>query len=72
MHLPPDVSQERFNEATGRFARVVGPEWVFTSDEDIDLYRDAYSPFKGEEDLEYIPSGARNSPSFRWLSMASL
>ena len=58
MHLPPDVSQERFNEATSRFARVLGPEWVFTSDEDIDLYRDAYSPFKGEEDLEYIPSGA--------------
>ena len=35
----------------------MGKEWVFTSDEDLDLYRDAYSPFLNEPE-ERIASAA--------------
>lgn len=56
MKLPPNVSAARFDAAVRRFQSVVGADWVFTSDADVNLYRDAYSPFYGEEE-EYIPSG---------------
>ena len=56
MKLPPGVSPRDFDAAVRRFQSAVGPEWVFTSDEDVNLYRDAYTPFFGEEG-EYIPSG---------------
>ena len=55
--LPPNVSQQVFSRALDRFREVVGDEWVFSSDEDVDLYRDAYSPSWGEPG-ERIPSGA--------------
>lgn len=48
MRLPPGVSQSDFAEARRRFEALVGKDWVFTSDEDLDLYKDAYSPFWGE------------------------
>ena len=48
MALPPGVSERNFQRAIKRFEAVVGAEWVFTSDEDIALYRDAYSPLVGE------------------------
>jgi 4-cresol dehydrogenase (hydroxylating) len=32
------------------FERVVGKSWVFTSEDDLALYRDAYSPLWGETD----------------------
>ncbi len=48
MRTPPGVSQADFAEALRQFAAAVGKAWVFTSDEDLDLYRDAYSPFWGE------------------------
>lgn len=57
MKLPNDVSQAAFNSAVEAFRSVVGAEWVFTSDEDIALYRDAYSPVWGEDD-ELVASGA--------------
>jgi len=56
MKLPPDVSAANFSAAVKRFQSVVGPEWVFVSEEDVNLYRDAYTPFRNEPD-EYIPSG---------------
>ena len=37
--------------------RASGPDWVFSSDEDVALYRDAYSPFWGEEQ-ELVASAA--------------
>ena len=57
MRLPPGVSSADFSDAIKQFQDAVGKEWVFTSDEDVDLYRDSYSPF-WHEDEEPIPSAA--------------
>ena len=57
MRLPPGVSASAFASAIAQWRSVVGREWVFTSDEDLDLYRDAYSPFWGEAQ-ERIASAA--------------
>jgi hypothetical protein len=42
--LPPGISAESLATALKKFADIVGPDWVFHSDEDVALYRDAYSP----------------------------
>jgi (+)-pinoresinol hydroxylase len=55
--VPPGVSPSDFADALKQFEAVVGKEWVFTSDEDVALYRDAYSPFLGEPD-EIVASAA--------------
>jgi FAD/FMN-containing dehydrogenase len=55
--LPPGVSRTVFSEALVQFESVVGKEWVFSSDADVDLYRDSYSPFWHENE-ERIPSAA--------------
>jgi (+)-pinoresinol hydroxylase len=57
MRLPPGVSSEVFSEALRQFEQAVGKEWIFSSPEDVDLYRDSYSPF-WHEDIEPIPSAA--------------
>jgi (+)-pinoresinol hydroxylase len=57
MRTPPGMTSAQWALAVGEFERVVGHDWVFTSDEDLDLYRDAYSPFLNEPD-ERIASGA--------------
>jgi 4-cresol dehydrogenase (hydroxylating) len=57
MALPPNVSEQDFNRALEQFRNVVGDEWVFSSDEDIALYRDAYSIYWGEPE-ERVASGA--------------
>ena len=57
MKLPADVSQAMFDTAIADFRRAVGPDWVFTSNEDVALYRDAYSPFWGEPE-ERVASAA--------------
>ena len=46
--LPPGVDAARFRAALDAFRAAVGAEWVLTAGEDLDLYRDAYSPFWGE------------------------
>ena len=43
MTLPPNVSSADFTAALREFARIVGNAWVFTSADDLDLYRDSYS-----------------------------
>jgi 4-cresol dehydrogenase (hydroxylating) len=53
----PGVSEQDFSAALQAFAAVVGAEWVFASDEDVALYRDAYSPLRGEAD-ERVASAA--------------
>ena len=45
---PPGVSSEAFSTALARFEAAIGPDWVFKSDEDVALYRDAYSPERNE------------------------
>lgn len=57
MAIPPGVSESDFAQALERFKAVTGDEWVFTSDEDLALYRDAYSPLWGEEE-EKLASAA--------------
>ncbi len=57
MRTPPGVSPSDFADAITQFQAAVGKDWVFTSDEDLDLYKDAYSPFWGEPE-EKIASAA--------------
>jgi FAD/FMN-containing dehydrogenase len=57
MRLPPGVKSKDFSDALKEFAEAVGKEWVFTSDEDVDLYRDSYSPFWHEAE-DPVPSAA--------------
>ena len=57
MRLPPGLSSKDFADALRQFGEAVGKEWVFSSDEDVDLYRDSYSPFWGEPD-ELVASAA--------------
>ena len=53
MRIPPGVKSADFQAALAAFSKIVGPEWVFTSDADVDLYRDAYSPLVGEPDERF-------------------
>jgi (+)-pinoresinol hydroxylase len=55
--LPPNVSAGDFRSALGEFTAAVGAQWVFTSEEDVGLYRDSYSIFWGEPE-ERVPSAA--------------
>src|SRR5580693_5380124 len=48
MTLPPGVSAADFVGVLKEFEAAVGKEWVFSSPEDVDLYRDAYSIYWGE------------------------
>ena len=57
MKVPPGVSASDFAAAIKEFEDAVGKEWVFTSDEDVALYRDPYSPFLGEPE-ERVASAA--------------
>jgi hypothetical protein len=57
MTVPPGVKASDFMLAIQKLEDAVGKEWVFTSDEDVALYRDAYSPFMGEPE-ERLASAA--------------
>jgi (+)-pinoresinol hydroxylase len=57
MALPPNVSPTDFNAALAAWRQSVGAEWVFSSDADVALYRDAYSPYFGEPE-ERVASAA--------------
>ena len=50
MKLPPNVSATDFTAALKAFAAIVGDSWLFTADEDLELYRDSYSILWGEAD----------------------
>ena len=50
MKLPPNVGKTDFTAALKAFASIVGDQWVFTTDEDLELYRDSYSILWGEAD----------------------
>ena len=55
--LPPGISASTHASAVKELQRVVGSDWVFTSEADLDTYRDAYSIRWGHED-EYLASAA--------------
>lgn len=55
MILPIDVKENDFLAACKEFEKAIGKEWVFKSEEDLGLYRDAYSPQWDDAD-EPIPS----------------
>jgi len=57
MAVPPGISERDFARALTELSNAVGADAVFTSDEDLNLYRDAYSPFKGEAE-DRVPSAA--------------
>ena len=57
MRTPPGVSAADFSAALEQFAAAVGREWVFTSEEDTDLYRDSFSPYWHERE-DPVPSAA--------------
>jgi (+)-pinoresinol hydroxylase len=57
MRVPPGVSEADFAAALTQFEAAVGKQWVFTSDEDVDLYRDSFSPFWHEAE-DSVPSAA--------------
>jgi len=61
MRLPPGVSSSEFAAVVAEFERAVGKQWVFTRDEDVDLYRDAFSPFLHE--AEELVASAAVAPS---------
>lgn len=55
--LPPNVSERDFRAAMSEMSRVVGPDWTFTSEADVMLYRDSYSILWGESE-ERLASAA--------------
>ncbi len=57
MRNPPRVSAATFADGVAEMKSVVGEDWVFTSDPDVDLYRDAYSLYWDEPE-ERIASAA--------------
>jgi (+)-pinoresinol hydroxylase len=57
MRTPPGVSPADFATAVERFGDAVGKQWVFTSDDAVNTYRDAYSPLWGEPE-ERVASAA--------------
>jgi 4-cresol dehydrogenase (hydroxylating) len=57
MVLPPNISAADFASALGELKMAVGSEWVFSSDEDVALYRDSYSIYWGEPE-ERVASAA--------------
>lgn len=57
MTTPPGVTAADFTKALEQFAGAVGPQWVFSKEDDVATYRDAYSPFVGEAE-ERVASAA--------------
>lgn len=55
--LAPDVTPPVFADAVKEMQSVLGAEWVFVSDADVALYRDAYSLFHDEPE-ERLASAA--------------
>lgn len=55
--LPPGLSPTQFEAALRSFRDAVGSDWVFSSAEDLALYRDPFSPAWGEPE-ERLASAA--------------
>lgn len=55
MILPYNIDETTFLKAIEKFEKILGKDRVFKTEQDLNLYRDAYSPEWGE-DTEPIPS----------------
>jgi FAD/FMN-containing dehydrogenase len=58
MKLPPGIDQSTFSAALQEFANAVGHDWVFSSEADVALYDDSYTPFVGDPEHQYVASAA--------------
>lgn len=50
MATPPGVDPADFENALARFRDIVGADWVFTDEDTMDTYRDAFSPLRGDDE----------------------
>ncbi len=57
MALPPNTSEAKFASVLAEFRAAVGDAWVFSSKDDVALYRDSYSIYWGEPE-ERVASAA--------------
>lgn len=57
MRTPPGISEQQFRRAIDRFIEAVVADNVYTDEDDVDLYRDTYSPLWGQAE-ERIASTA--------------
>lgn len=55
--LPPGLTPRKFTAALQEFQSIVGEQWVFSSADDLETYRDPYSLRWGDKD-EYLASAA--------------
>src|ERR1700748_1754317 len=53
MRTPPGLRPSDFASAISQFETAVGAQLVFTQDEDVALYKDAFSPFLGEPEERF-------------------
>jgi 4-cresol dehydrogenase (hydroxylating) len=56
--IPPNVRERDMTRALQEFRSAVGDDWVFTSDDDLLPYSDAYSPYAVEPGLQLRASAA--------------
>ncbi len=61
MRTPPGLDSPTFAAVVSQFENVIGSQWVFTKEEDVDLYRDAYSPFRGESEDRFASAAVAPS-----------
>ncbi len=54
MAAPPGVTPRDWTAALKQFEDALGASWVFTTAEDVALYRDAYSPLWGEPEERLV------------------
>jgi hypothetical protein len=60
------MAERDFQAALRELEAVVGRDWLFSSDEDVALYKDGYSPLWGEaEERVASAAGAPASRSIR-------
>jgi 4-cresol dehydrogenase (hydroxylating) len=55
---PARIDAARVAGALKACAAALGAQWVYSAEEDIATYKDAYSPFVGEPELQLLPGGA--------------
>ena len=68
MALPPNVSASTFEAALRAWRDAVGAEWVFSSPEDVAMYRDAYSPWWDEPEERVASAACPTTREKAWFA----